>query len=171
MELMSVMENLPMIFGVVGLALIVLSWQFKKPNSIRFLNAMAFIFFAIQLALLQAWTGALMMVVAATYTVLSAIISSNTAVLTFFFLVNLVLGYLSYHNPIDILPIAGNQTGLFSFFAKSEILLRILAPIGTILWAIYNFTVGAYSQFLADLIILTSMGVGFIRSQRKHSGS
>lgn len=45
--------------------------------------------------------------------------------------------------------------------------MRVLAPIGTILWAIHNCVVGAWGQFVADLFILTSMALGGLRNYRK----
>ena len=157
-------DFLPMVAGLVGLALIVLSWQMKTPNTIRYLNAAAFLFFAAQLALLSAWTGSLMMLVAAGYTTLSALVKPGFWLISGFFSINLLLGFASFQRPIDILPIIGNQTGLFSFFAKSELVLRSLAPVGTIMWGVHNVVVGAYSQALADAIILCSMAVGALRS-------
>lgn len=151
-------------FGALGLASIVVSWQFKARDRILLANVVGFLFFALQLYLLDALTGASMMGVAAIYTTVS-IFTIQRRFLYAFALVVIGLGVTTYSSWVDILPTAANLTGLIAFFAATTHRLRLWAPVGTILWAIHNVFVGAWSQALADLLILTSMLVGYLRHQ------
>jgi hypothetical protein len=152
------------LFGAFGLASIVMSWQFKARERILLANVVGFLFFAVQLFLLEALTGALMMGLAALYTTVSIFTIQRRFVYAFALAV-IGLGVTTYSGWVDILPTVANLTGLIAFFAANTHRLRLWAPLGTILWAIHNFIVGAWSQALADLLILTSMLVGYLRHQ------
>ncbi|WDI30703.1 YgjV family protein [Hyphococcus flavus] len=154
------------ILGAIGLGLIMASWQFKTRQTILTFNIIAFVFFAAQLQLLGAYVGAAMMAFAIIFT-LAALYSKNIYLAGALILTAVVIGIVRYENWYDFLPILANIFGIYAFFSQTEQKLRLLAPIGTILWGIHNIFAGAWSQFIADLFILASMALGYWRASDK----
>jgi len=151
------------ILGLIGLGLIMASWQFKSRKTILTFNMIAFVFFAAQLQLLDAYVGAAMMLFAIIFT-LAALFSKNLYLAAALILVAVLIGIIRFENWYDVFPIVANVFGIRAFFSQTERELRLLAPIGTILWGVHNVFAGAWSQFLADLFILASMAFGFWRA-------
>lgn len=153
---------LPHIFGFLGLFFIVLAWQFNARKTILVMNVTAFLAFAVELFLLDAVVGAIMMIAAALKAG-TAIFTQNKLIIAGFILVPLMLAISQYSQWYDILTMVAHVTGALTFFSRRVKQMRVLAPIGTILWAIHNFAVGAWGQLAADFFILTSMLVGGLR--------
>lgn len=157
---------LPHIFGFSGLALIVAAWQFDKRETILALNSAAFIFFALELYLLGAVVGSIMMFTACIKTII-AIKTQHKAIVAIATLVSLSIAVSQYEYWYDALTMIASITGTFAFFSTKVKNMRLLAPIGTILWGIHNFMVGAWGQLIADIFILGSMAIGGWRHFRK----
>lgn len=151
--------------GVAGLCAIVAAWQFGSKKHILYLNVLAFLLFAGEQFLIGAHVGAAMMG-AACLTTLAAIFSLGVVVGTALTAIPIVLMLPMMENWFDVLPLTAHATGAIAFFQKSTAGLRAWAPVGTILWAVYNVIVGAWGQFLADLFILASMAAGALRHAR-----
>ncbi len=160
------MEVIPHIFGFIGLIFIVLAWQFDNRNTILWLHVSAFVVFAIELFFLDAIVGAIMMLAAALKAT-AAVFTQKRWVIVTFIIVPLIFSIFQYENWYDILTMVAHVTGALTFFSKKIENMRILAPFGTILWAIHNFVVGAWGQLIADFFILGSMSIGGFRHYRK----
>lgn len=154
------------IIGFLGLILITLSWQLKKREYVLALNALAFLVFCIELFPLGAIVGAWMMLFAAIRTFI-AIYTQSTLVRNSLIALALGLGLLVFNNWHDLFPIFSNIMGIITFFCKDMKNVRLLAPIGTISWAIHNLIVGAWGQLCADVLILGSMLVGEYRQRNR----
>jgi hypothetical protein len=150
--------------GFAGLGLLALSWQFRAQHSILAVNAVAFLFFAAGLHVLGAAVGTVMILFAALMAV-TAIFTRATWVMLMLLLAPAALGLSIAERAVDLLPIAAHVTGGIAFFRKTTVAMRRWAPVGTVLWAIYNVIVGAWGQFMADLLILGSMALGAWRNR------
>lgn len=150
------------IFGFLGLFFIVAAWQFNSRKQILYLNVAAFVSFAVELYLLDAYVGSIMMAFAATNTLI-AVFTQNRYVMVSLMIFPVLVALSKFGYWHDSLPIIAHITGSLAFFSKSVKDMRLLAPVGTILWAVYNVIVGAWGQFIADLFILSSMALGAFR--------
>lgn len=153
------------LFGFVGFGLLVSSWQFAAHRTILLFNVAAFVFFAIGLYLMGATVGALMIGFAAVNATV-AVFTRNRWIVAVLLVVPVGVGFADAERIHDALPIISHVTGTIAFFSKDVRVMRKWAPVGTVLWAIYNFIVGAWGQFLADLAILASMALGAYRYRR-----
>jgi len=149
-------------FGFIGLGLIMASWQFDSRRSILLLNVSAFLAFALGLFILDAVVGAVMMLFAALIAV-TAVFTRKRLLMILLVAGPVLLGLTQAERPHDYLPIAAHITGAVAFFSERVVTMRAWAPLGTVLWAIYNVIVGAWGQFIADLFILSSMAIGAYR--------
>ena len=102
--------------GYVGLLLIVISWQFAARSRILTANAVAFVFFAIELSWKEAHVGALLMMCASLNSLLGAsarfrgIPVQYQIALT---AVQLMPAVLLYSSAADIFPMVAHVTGTF----------------------------------------------------------
>ena len=154
--------------GYVGLLLIVVSWQFAARRKILTANAVAFVFFAIELAYKGADVGALLMAFASMNSLLGASARFRSIKVQYQVLltgVQLLPALLLYSSPADILPMVAHVTGTIAFFSRTTAGLRAWAPVGTVLWAMHNFIFGAWGQLIADFLILGSMTMGAWRAR------
>lgn len=152
------------VLGFVGLGLLVISWQFRAQATILAWNVAAFVVFAAGLQVLGAHAGAVMMLFAAIMAG-TAIFTRHAGVMVVMMLGPAAVGLSFIERGIDLLPIVAHMTGAVAFFRRDVTRMRVWAPAGTVLWAIYNVIVGAWGQFLADLLILGSMVLGAWRNR------
>lgn len=151
------------VFGVIGLSLIIVAWQYRDRSSILFFNAAAFLFFALELYLLGALTGSIIMISAFAQAVF-AHFYRKTWVAILVTVPSAALGVLGFQSWIDVLPVIAHFTAAVTFFSKDVLIMRAVAPIGTILWLIHNITVGAWAQSVTDMLILSAMIVGYLKN-------
>lgn len=130
------------------------------------MNIVAFLAFAVELFLLGAIVGSIMMLAAA-MKASAAVFTQKTWVIAGFIILPLLFSFYHYEHWYDVLTMIAHVTGALTFFSKNVVRMRLLAPIGTILWAVHNVVVGAWGQFIADMFILTSMAIGAVRHYRK----
>ena len=150
------------IFGFAGLAFIVAAWQFDRREVILWANVSSFLCFAVELYLLGALVGSIMMLTAAV-TATTAVYTQANRIIVVLIVLPLLLSLTQLAHWYDVLTMLAHITGVLTFFRKTTYAMRVWAPIGTVLWAIHNVIVGAWGQLLADLFILSSMAVGALR--------
>lgn len=165
---LSFQEVLPHIFGFSGLFLTLLAWQFNKRRHILVTHASAALMFTFELYLLGGFVGSLMALMSATKA-LTAIYTQNRYVILGFIFVPLVPGFLMLQETYEILVLIAHVTGVLTFFSQRVIMMRILAPVGTVLWGVHNFIIGAWGQLLTDIFALVSMAIGAYRHHRGHN--
>ena len=85
-------------------------------------------------------------------------------------IVPVLISIVEFTHWYEILPIIAHISGSLTFFSKKIEKMRLIAPIGTLLWAFYNIIVGAWGQLAADIFILSSMIVGYARFRRDLKG-
>lgn len=152
------------IFGFCGLALIVAAWQFRARRTILLLNIAAFLLFGIEQYLLEAPVGAVMMLGAIAIAT-AGLFRPSWLLAILLISVPLLVAIPFSRHWYDALPLIAHCTGAIAFLQRTTARLRLWAPVGTILWAVFNVIVGAWGQFLADLFILTSMVFGHFRNE------
>ncbi len=154
-------------FGVVGLALCVLSFQFKKHKGIMIVKTCSELCFAVQYILLGAWTGALLDGVSILRNSLFAWNvekkRSTLPVIIAFGMLVIVLGISSWAGPISILPVAAKLISTVSYGMKKERILRLIALPSCILWVIYNLTIGGFEAAISDTLTFASILVAIYK--------
>ncbi len=148
-------------FGIVGLILCIIPFQFKKHKHIVLVKMASELSFAVQYVLLGAWTGALLDLVSGLrnflfYKCVEKKRSTLPVIIAFSALV-IALGIGSWAGPISLLPVGAKVISTVSYGMKNERLLRYITLPSCILWIIYNVIVGSYEGIVSDSLSFISI--------------
>lgn len=155
------MEILIRLFGLGGLVLCVVPFQFKKHKNIVLCKMVSELLFAVQYFLMGAYTGALVDLISGGRNFLFYRFvekkRSTTPIIIAFALLVMALGVASWAGPISLLPIAAKLLTTVSYGMKKEWLLRLITLPSCLCWIAYNVTIGAWEGMIADSLALVSI--------------
>ncbi len=93
--------------------------------------------------------------------------SSSRAMYYFFIIASLAAGYLTYERPLNLIPTASSLIGTTAVFFASNVWMRILLGICSILWLAHNWIAGSPVAVAMEAVFLTSNLVGFLRLRKR----
>ena len=149
------------LFGILGLILSIIPFQFKKHKHIVLIKMCSELSFAVQYMLLGAWTGALLDLVSGLrnflfYKFVEKKRSTLPVIIAFCALV-VGLGISSWAGPISLLPVLAKVITTVSYGMKNERLLRLITIPSCFLWISYNALAGSVEGIICDSITLVSI--------------
>ena len=154
-------------FGIVGLILCVIPFQFKKHKHIVLCKMASEVSFAVQYFLLGAFTGAWLDLISGLRNFLFYKFvkhdRSTTSVIISFGVLVIILGISSWTGPASILPMAAKLITTVSYGMKNERLLRYITLPSCILWIIYNLLFGSWEGMISDSLALISILVAIYK--------
>ena len=161
------------IFGLLGLALSIMAFQFKKHQNIVLLKLTSELVFSIQYILLGAWTGAVLDFISVIrnflfYKFVKKNIST-TPVIVIFGIFVVITGFVTFDGFISILPIGSKLLTTVSYGMRKERWLRVITLPSCILWIIYNLYVGSWAGALTDSMTLVSLLIAMYKFDFKGS--
>lgn len=169
------MQLLIRIFGILGLILCIIPFQFKKHKHIVLLKMASSLAFSTQYFLLgpAAYTGAWMDLVSALrnylfYKFVDKKIPTLPIILVFSAVV-LVIGIYSWVGWLTLLALIPKLITTVSYGLKNERLLRFVTLPSCIFWIVYNCIVGTYEAAIGDLLTFISIAVAIYRFDIKGS--
>ena len=161
------MQVLIRVFGIIGLILCIIPFQFKKYKNIILCKMMSELSFGVQYLLLGltgnagAYTGALIDGVSGgrnfLYYKLNEKGKSTFPVMIVFSVVVIGIGVGSWAGPISLLPILAKLITTVSYGIKNERILRYITLPSRVLWVAYNGVIGAWEGMAADSLALVSI--------------
>jgi hypothetical protein len=162
------MSLVAQLVGFFGLFLNIVAFQQKKRKYILFLMIGTGAAFAIHFALLEAWVGALMNVVAFGRAILfEQRTKKKWADNIFWLLLVLLLFWVSglsfYEGIVSLLPPFAMSIESSGLWMKNEKLIRALNLFPHPLWFIYNYSVGSIAGMVAAVVVFTSVVIGIVR--------
>lgn len=160
-------QILVQLIGFVGLGLSVLAFQFNKRSSILKLQTFAALMYTVHFFLLGAFTGS----GANAITALRNHVYQKTGkrwrtwlIPTFFGLVFLIVGVLTWQGWLTLLPIVSSLGGVVAYWQSSPRVIRsVELLLGPPLWIIYNIASHSYPGIILEIFLLTSTLVGIYR--------
>jgi len=163
---------LTQLIGFIALILLLIVYQKEKRPNILLLKLLSSIFYAIHFALLGAWTGSAMNVVA---TSRSYVFQQRTKkkladnkIWLFGFLVIIILSTaFTWEGNHSLLPMIGTLIYTFAFWMKNERWIRLLSLVGIPFWMIYNVMVNSFAGIIAQVFLTISILIGIIRFDKK----
>lgn len=166
------LQILTQVLGAVAMTLGVLSFQAKSNGKILTWQVTANFFWCAHFFLLNAYTGAILNVLAlvrnATYFFLNKKETDKTTQVAIgFCALSIVLSLITYQSALSILPMLGTAVQSFSFAAKSANKMRLFTLIGSPFWLSYNLLSGSLSGTATEVFAMISMIVGMIRYRNK----
>lgn len=161
------------LFGILGLILSIIPFQFKKHKHIVLIKMCSELSFAVQYMLLGAWTGALLDLVSGLrnflfYKFVEKKRSTLPVILAFSALV-IALGIGSWAGPISLLPVLAKVITTVSYGMKNERLLRYITIPSCFLWITYNALAGSAEGIICDSITLVSIIIAIYKFDIKKS--
>lgn len=163
------MELLVRIFGITGLILCIIPFQFKKHKHIVLLKMASSLAFSAQYFLLgpSAYTGAWMDLISALrnylfYKFVDKKIPTLPIILVFSALV-LIVGIYSWVGWLTLLALIPKIITTVSYGMKNERLLRFITLPSCLFWIAYNCIVGTYEAAIGDLLTFTSIAIAIYR--------
>lgn len=156
------------VFGMIGTIGNIVSMQMNKKKNILIAFIIAGISFTINFAMLGAYSGAIICAIATVQTTINYIFGIKEKEFPkwlgiIYLIISAICGFISYKSIIDILPVLGGVTYALSIIQTKEKNIRRVTMINTLCWFIYDFSVGAYTAFISDIIFTMSTIIGIIR--------
>lgn len=143
--------------GLIGLILLIISFQKNDKKNLLKFQILSTFFIAIQYILLNAMSGFYMNIAMC---IRNIIFSHNNNIknkyLIFIIVIMLSLSLLSYKEPISILPCIGSILYTIALAKYSLKTVRIVNIISCTLYIIYNIKFLAIAGLLATIIELTT---------------
>ena len=177
------MNFLVRIFGIIGLILCIIPFQFKKHKHIVLCKMVSEISFSIQYFLLGGFLGVAGAFTGAWVDLVSGLRNflfykfvekkwSTTPLIIVFAAVVIVLGVTSWNGMLSLLPIAAKLLTTVSYGMKNVRLLRLITLPSCLLWVSYNCTIGTWEAAIADSLALISILIAIYKfdCKGKHSG-
>jgi len=93
--------------------------------------------------------------------------SSSLWIYFFFIWASLTAGYLTYREPLNLIPIGTSLVGTTAVFFGSNATLRLCLGFCSILWCYHNIAVGSPVAAVMECVFLTSNAVGFFRLRKR----
>ncbi|MGB0718934.1 MAG: YgjV family protein [Bdellovibrionales bacterium] len=84
-----------------------------------------------------------------------------------YFVLTVCLGWFSYQNPVDLLPLAAAVTGVIAFFYLHGIRMRLVLSIGTCFWLAHNIMKVSYGPIVMESTMLIVQSVTIWRMMRR----
>ena len=157
------MHILVRVFGILGLILSVIPFQFRKHKHIVLCKMASCLSFSTQYFMLGpvAYTGAWMDLISAFrnflfYKFVDKKLPTLPIILIFSALV-LWLGISSWEGMISLLAIIPKILTTVSYGMKNERILRLITLPSCLFWVAYNCIVGTYEAAVSDLLTFTSI--------------
>lgn len=158
------------VYTVGGIALIfwILSIQNTKKIKILRLQNIANLFYAIQYAVLSAFSAMGMNVLS----LVRGIIFINyekrkkqnsNVIIIIFSVITILIGIITYDSWYSLIPIINTLAYSYSTWQKNTKIIRIIFFVAAILWIIYNFIVKAYIPMIGNVLEVISAIVAIIK--------
>lgn len=153
--------------GFIAFLLVVVSFQLNNRKQILTLLFLVTVLFTIHFALLGAWVGSAMNLIA--------------AIRNFFFIHNekkwarsklwlyvfitlfWIAGILTFKSPLSILPIIAMTIDSFVVWSSKTKTIRFGILIPRPLWFIYNYSVSSYPGMFVEVFVTLSILIGIFR--------
>ncbi|GHW02767.1 hypothetical protein AGMMS50249_5530 [candidate division SR1 bacterium] len=142
--------------------------QFKKKKHIMITIILANLFFCINFALLNAYSGALVCLVAMIQTLINYCFDIKNKkypliLIISYYVVAAICAFVTYSSLIDIIPVICAMLLTTTIIQSKERNIRNLILINIILWIFYDISVGAYTAIISDVFLVTSTLIAIIR--------
>lgn len=159
------MFYLAQLFGIIGLIILILSFQKNSKEKLLKYQVFSSLFFAIQYFCLNAISGCLMNVMSLVRNIIFKRFKSKVPIIYLIIIVVLmiILSIFSYNGLISLLPTIGVILYSISIWQDNLTITRIAEIIGCILFIIYNIKVVAISGLITTIIEMISAIVGIYR--------
>lgn len=156
------------IFGTFGIIFSVLSMQMKDKKNIMIMFIGLNISCALNFFFLGSITGCFINTFGAIETFINYKFDSKNKsipiyIISIYVIVNLILGFISYKNIIDLLPIINSLIFVTSVCAQKESIIRKIMFVNQSIWLIFDILTKSYTLTICSVLTLISIIISIIR--------
>lgn len=163
----SLQGAIAQIVGFAALIFAMISYQMKTQKGIVLIQIVSCSFFALHFLLLNAYTGALMNLIAAVRSVVFANKDkkwgkSNWWIIFFSFVCIVAVGF-TWEGALSLMPMAGMVLTSVAWGIEKASLVRLISLPSSPLWIVYNFICGSTAGVLTEVFVMISIITAMIR--------
>lgn len=156
------------ILGLIGAIVLIVSIQFEHKKNIIISLAIANMLFVISFLLLNAYSGAIICLIAAIEAIINYAYDVKKKkfpkiLIPIYVIIPLICGVLTYKTYVDIFPIICSMLSVLLILQTKEKYIRIITLVSIVLWITYDMLVSAYTTMLSDCFFLISTTIAIIR--------
>lgn len=166
------MNYLAQLFGLISLILLSISYQQTKKKDFLCVQIFANIFYFVQYILLSAFSAAGSSIISIFRTVIFYNYEKNNKKIPFlaivlFEIIILIVGILTYSGICSIIPIFIAMLYAYATYQNDLKTTYSIGIFASLLWIVYNFSVGAYVAIVGSLIEFCASHLGLARLKKK----
>ena len=167
------MKTAAIIIGFVGVALYVLSYQFKNRKTIVATYSIANVLYIIQYIMLAAYTGMAMDLLAFFSSVLARkrnlpfIYKYRYVIIICLDVLMIAVGLALYENVFSLFAIAAVIIETSALWCTDENKIRKITLMSAPLWLTYNLAFSAYGSAVGSVLNIILLSTAIIRYSRK----
>lgn len=155
------------IIGIIALVFAMISYQMKTQKKIVLIQIVSCSFFAIHFLMLEAYTGALMNLIAAIRSVVFANKDKKWGRsnwwIVFFSVVCVVAVGFTWEGPLSLMPMAGMVLTSIAWGIEKASLVRLISLPSSPLWIVYNLICRSTAGVLTEVFVMISIVTAMIR--------
>ena len=156
------------IFGFLCIVFNVLSMQMKRRRNIIFMLLCLSLFAALNFIFLGQFAGSYVSLFAILETAINYLFEKKQKpvpvyIVVFYIIANIILGLLSFNSLLDIIPIIAAIVFCLAILNKKESGIRKFMLLNQILWLFYDFSSGAYSLCISNILAIVSTVIALYR--------
>ena len=160
--------SIAQIVGVLVTVSAILSTQFRNMKWILIWQIISNLLLSVNLALLGGLSGAGICITATVQTVTVFIFNRRNKKFPLFLTILFSVTYAvcsayTFKSVYDVLPCIAAIIYALSIIQEKSSLYRVYMIANSLLWVVYDFTVGAYTTILTYVFLLVSIGIAIYR--------
>ena len=169
-------DMMAQLIGLLALISAMISYQMKTQKKIVLIQIVSCTLFAIHFLLLNAYTGALMNLIAAIRSVVFANKDKKWGKsnwwIVFFSFVCIVAVAFTWEGILSLMPMLGMVLTSIAWGIEKASLVRLISLPSSPLWIVYNFICGSTAGVLTEVFVMSSIITAIIRldlPKKKHN--
>ena len=158
------------IFAILGVVLFASSVQPKKKKDILGVQFFASICYMIAYIVKHAWSGVATEVVEQVKNLVFIQYEKKNKKIPFYFLIIfcfllIIIAFITYNGILSMIPLVINLSYFVGTYIKNPKYIRIIVFCCAILWAIYNYSIGAYIIIIGNVLEMVSSAISLVRNR------
>ena len=158
------------IFAILGVILFASSVQPKKKKDILGVQFFASICYMIAYIVKHAWSGVATEVVEQVKNLVFIQYEKKNKKIPFYFLIIfcfllIIIAFITYNGILSMIPLVINLSYFVGTYIKNPKYIRIIVFCCAILWAIYNYSIGAYIIIIGNVLEMVSSAISLVRNR------
>ncbi len=155
------------IVGFIALVFAMVSYQMKTQKKIVLIQIISCTLFAVHFLMLNAYTGALMNLIAAVRSVVFVNKDKkwgrSSWWIVFFSIVCVVAVGFTWEGALSLMPMAGMVLTSVAWGIENASLVRLISLPSSPLWIVYNIICGSTAGVLTEMFVMISIITAIIR--------